>query len=186
MINHTTNDALNHMDQFIGKLQKEDHRNLRLTRTFQWIMWGMSLLYAYVFIVRGWNENTIYRHVGWSLYVLAFLCFGFIFNYLKGFYQKVDYGIPTLAMLQNVAKRYKLFQLKIMLAIAPILIIDAGMILVLYDPTAPETLMHTILISQAVLFPSVGIGLLIGIAIWRKRQKPLRDAALKMIEELVK
>jgi len=186
MNNHLKNDALKYMDQFIGKLQNEDRRNLRLSRTFQWFMWGMSLLYAYVFIVRGWNGNTIYRQIGWSLYVLAFLSFGFIFNYLKRSYQHIDYGLPTLGMLHEAASRYKLFQRKLILAITPILCIDAGMVLVTYDPTAPESLLRSILITQALLIPSVSIGLIIGISIYRKRQKPLRDAALAMIRELEK
>jgi hypothetical protein len=184
MKKHTNNDALNNMDQFIGKLQNEDQRNLRLTRTFQWFMWGMSILYAYIFIIRGWNENTIYRQIGWSLYVLSFLSFGFIFNYLKRSYQHIDYGLPTLMMLKEAAGRYKLFQRKLIMAITPILFIDAGMVLVTFEPGTPESLLRSLLITQALLIPAAGIGLIIGIIIWRKRQKPIRDFALRMIEEL--
>jgi hypothetical protein len=174
------------MDQFIGKLQKEDKRNLLLTRNFRWIMWSLAILYAIMFIVRPFSTNTIYEHIGWSLYVLTFVSFGFIFNYLKKEYQQVDYGLPTLKMLENAAKRYKLFQRKVLLASAPVLLLDAGMVLVTFDNENPETLLRTILVTQALIIPAVGIGLIIGISIWRKRQKPLRDNALEMINELNK
>lgn len=180
---HNTID-LNNMDRFTGKLKKEDDRNLRISRNFQWLMWVMSLLYAYVFIFRGWDENTLYGKLGWSLYVLAFLTFGFIFNYLKKSYQQINYGLPTLTMLQEAAKRYKLFQRKLILAITPILFIDAGMVLVTFDPVNHESIWRAFWLTQALLIPSVGIGLAIGIYVYRKRQKPLRDAALRMIEEL--
>lgn len=187
MTNKTTqNISIDNMDQFIGKLQKEDRRNLLLTRNFQWIMWILALLYALLFVVRTFNTNTIYENIGWSLYAVTFISFGFIFNYLKKEYQQVDYGLPTLKMLENAAKRYKLFQQKVYYAMAPILLLDAGMVLLTFDHENPETLLQTILITQALIIPAIGIGLLIGISIWRKRQKPLRDAALEMITELTK
>lgn len=184
--NSKQNDSFNNMDQFIGKLQKEDHRNLLLSRNFQWGMWALAFLYAILFIILPFKNNTVHEQIGWSLYVATFLLFGFIFKYLKKEYKLVDYGLPTLKMLENAAKRYKLFQRKLILAVTPILLIDAGMVFLTYHPENPETLLRTILITQALIIPSVGIGLIIGISIWRKRQKPLRDAALEMINELTK
>jgi hypothetical protein len=87
-------------------------------------------------------------------------------------------------MLKEAAKRYKLFQRKTILATLPVLLIDVGMVLITFDPGQPGSLLRTILITQALLIPAMGIGLFIGTRIWRKRQKPLRDAALKMINEL--
>lgn len=172
------------INEFVGKLQKEDRRNMSLSRNMQWGMWILSIFYAVFFIVFPFYENTLYRTIGWSLYVLAFLSFGFIFNYLKREYRRVDYGLPTLEMLKEAAKRYKLFQRKTILATLPVLLIDVGMVLITFDPGQPGSLLRTILITQALLIPAMGIGLFIGTRIWRKRQKSLRDAALKMINEL--
>ncbi len=183
--NKKYNHSFQDMDQFIGKLQHEDRRNIRLTRTFQWIMWAMALFYA-AFFVTSFRMESVYKQVGWSLYVLAMLLFGFIFNYLKREYQHVDYGVSTLKMLEAAAKRYKLFQRKLVLATTPILLLDAGMVLVTFNPEEPGGFMHSLLFTQALIIPSIGIGLIIGICIWRKRQKPLRDAALEMIDELNK
>lgn len=172
------------MSEFVGKLQNEDRRNMSLSRNMQWGMWILSIFYTVFFIVFPFHENTIYKTIGWALYVLTFLSFGFIFNYLKREYRRVDYGLPTLVMLKEAAKRYKLFQRKTILATMPVLLIDVGMVLIIFEPGQPGSLMRTILITQALLIPSISIGLFIGVIIWRKRQKPLRDAALKMINEL--
>ncbi|MBN1769251.1 MAG: hypothetical protein JXR50_00780 [Prolixibacteraceae bacterium] len=172
------------MSEFVGKLQKEDRRNMSLSRNMQWGMWILSIFYAVFFIVIPFYENTLYKAIGWSLYVLTFLSFGFIFNYLKREYRRVDYGLPTLVMLKEAAKRYKFFQRKTTLATMPVILVDVGMVLVTFDPGQPGSLLRTILVSQALFIPAIGIGLFIGNIIWRKRQKPLRDAALKMINEL--
>lgn len=176
--------SVNNMVEFVGKLKSEDKRNLVMSRKFQWGMWALSAFYTVFFIIIPFRENTIYEHIGWLLYMLTFLSFGFIFNYLKREYQRVDYGLPTLEMLREAAKRYKLFQRKTILSTIPVLLIDAGMVLLTFNPDEPGNLWRTILITQAMIIPAIGIGLFIGTRIWRKRQKPLRDAALKMIDEL--
>lgn len=183
--NKKHNHSFQDMDQFTGKLQKEDQRNIRLTRTFQWIMWTLAVCYLVIFVI-SFRMDSVYKQAGWSLYFLAMLLFGFIFNYLKREYQRVDYGVSTLTMLEAAAKRYKLFQRKVLLAITPVLIIDAGMVLLTFNPAEQGGLMRNFLHTQALLIPAFGIGLIIGICIWRKRQKPLRDAALEMIDELKK
>ena len=177
------NHSFQDMDQFIGKLQKEDQRNVRLTRAFQWIMWSLAALYMVGFVI-SFRMDSGYKQAGWMLYILAMLLFGFIFNYLKREYLHVDYGVPTLKMLEAAAKRYKLFQRKLILAITPVLLIDAGMVLLTFNPEEQGGLMRSFLHTQAMLIPAFGVGLIIGICIWRKRQKPLRDAALEMIDEL--
>lgn len=175
---------MNNMEEFIEKLKNEDDRNLKISRNFQWVMWVLSLIYAYVFIIRGWHENTIYRQIGWSQYVLGFLSFGLIFNYLKRIYQQINYGLPTLMMLKEAAERYQLFQYKMSLVFTPILFIDAGMVLVIYDPIGHDSIWRAFFITQASIIPAVALGLFFGIRVWRKRQKPIRDFALRMIEEL--
>lgn len=177
------NHSFQDMDQFIGKLQQEDQRNISLTRAFQWIMWSLAAIYLVVFLI-AFKQDSVYMQAGWSLYVAAMLSFGFIFNYLKREYLRVDYGVSTLKMLEAAAQRYKLFQRKLILATAPVLLIDAGMVLLTFNPEEQGGLMRSFLHTQALLIPAFGVGLIIGISIWRKRQKPLRDAALEMIDEL--
>ncbi len=43
-----------------------------------------------------------------------------------------------------------------------------------------------ILLVQAFYLPTMAISFLIGVLIWYKKQKPLRDKALKLIEEIEK
>ncbi len=183
---NTLDYSFGNMDEYIGKLKSEDKRNLVLTRNFIWIMFIMAGVYACLTISIALYGDDLYRQIGFSLYVLAFILFALIFRYLKKEYQRVDYGLPTLEMLKEAAKRYKLFQRKTLLVIAPVLLIDAGMVLLLFSSERDGNMLNSILISQALLIPSMGIGFFIGTRIWRKRQKPLRDAALEMINELEK
>jgi len=71
-----------------------------------------------------------------------------------------------------------------LLIIPPILLVDLGTVLLKYDPAKAENLSSIIVESQILLFSSLGVGLFIGYFIWRKRQKPLRDAAKAMLKEI--
>jgi hypothetical protein len=178
--------SFENMDDYIGRLKSEDKRNMVLTRNFIWLMWILAGAYACLTISIILYGNNLYRQIGLSLYVLAFILFALIFRYLKKEYQRVDYGLPTLEMLKEAAKRYTLFQRKTLLVITPVLLVDAGMVLLLTSDKGSVSLLNAIITSQALFIPSLGLGLFFGIRIWRKRQKPLRDAALEMINELEK
>jgi len=172
------------MDRFIGGLQKEDNRNLKMTRNFKWVMWVLVTLYAFVFLFNPDKEITLTQRIGGLCYVIAFAIFGLIFRKFNIEYKSVDYGVPVVEMLTLAAKRYNMFQRKLMLIIAPILLVDAGMVLVLMNHSGMKSITEVILLVQEILVPSLLIGLTIGVFIWRKRQKPLRDAAMAMLKEI--
>ncbi len=172
------------MEQFTKKIAKEDHRNQQITRNFQWLMWIIAPLYCGMFLVNpdpdlSWNER-----LGGLLYVIAFVLFALIFRKLNKEYRSVDYGIPVVEMLRQAVNRYKLFQKKVLWAIVPIIFTDAGMIFLTLEHTGSQNLLTHILTTQAIIIPAFAIGLTIGIFIWRQRQKPLRDAALRMLREI--
>lgn len=175
-------DPSTNMPGFINSLRKEDERNRKMTRNLQWIMWVLAPVYLLLFALP--QNNTLYEKAGGLAYAVSFTLFGFIMKWLNKEYRMVDYGLPTVQMLSQVARRYKLFQRKILLVIPPMLILELAMILILYKPEIPGHLLRITLITQALILPSAGIGFFIGCMIWRKRQKPLRDAALKMLNDL--
>jgi hypothetical protein len=172
------------MDRFIGGLQKEDIRYSRLTRNFQWIMWVFVPLYAAIFLLNPDKEILLPERLGGLCYALAFIIFALIFRKFNNEYKSVDYGVPVVEMLTLAAKRYNMFQRKLILIIAPILLVDAGMVLVLMNHSGMKSVTEVILLVQEILIPSLLIGVTIGVFIWRKRQKPLRDAALAMLKEI--
>jgi Ca2+/Na+ antiporter len=172
---------LENMQAFTHKLQKEDNRNKRLTKSMQWVLWVLAIMYVAIFNFD--THLTWHDRIGGIFYGIAFASFALIMRKLHKEYNTVDYGQPTNEMLKQAARRYKLFQKKLLWIIIPVIFMDVAMILVTYKHTA-NNIVKTILQTQALLLPALGSGLLIGILIWRKRQKPLRDKALTMLQEL--
>ena len=171
-------------EQFITGLKKEDTRNLRLTRRFQWIMWAFVLLYGTFFLIIPAKDIILTQRLGGLSDALAFAVFALVFRKLYLDYRSVDYGVSTVEMLKQTIIRYHIFHRKILLIIPPILLVDLGTVLLKYDPAKAENLSSIIVESQILLFSALGVGLIIGYFIWRKRQKPLRDAAKAMLKEI--
>jgi hypothetical protein len=172
------------IDRLIDGLQKEDNRNIKIVRNFQWVMWVLVPIYIAIFFIDSDEGFVWFGRIGGLCYALAFASFALVFRKLYNEYKSVDYGVSTVEMLTQAVKRYNLFQRKLVLVIAPVLLVDAGMVLVSYHHTDATSVLNLILWVQALLIPSFAIGLTIGILIWRKRQKPLRDAALAMLKEI--
>lgn len=80
-------------------------------------------------------------------------------------------------MLKNAAYRYKPFQLKSIWVLIAILLIDTGLIIQskIDDSFGDE---------QIFFFGAIFIGLAIGLIIWYFKYKPLRDNALRLIDEI--
>jgi hypothetical protein len=184
MKRHQYINPLTDMDQFIGSLQKEDIRYSKLTRNFQWIMWILVPLYAAFFLLNPDKGIAMTERFGGFCYVLSFAIFALIFRKFNSEFTAVDYGVPVVEMLTLAAKRYNMFQRKLLLIIAPVLLIDAGMVLILVNRFGAKSITELIIWVQFILLSSILIGGLIGYFIWRKRQKPLRDAALAMLKEI--
>lgn len=171
------------MDLFIQGLQREDVRYYKMTRNFQWLMWILVPLYTALFIFNPARGILLSERIGGVCYVIAFILFALIFRKFTKEFKNVDYGIPVVAMLKLAVKRYSLYQRKLLLIIPPVLIIDAGMVFLLTSRNTTMTDWEIIVESQLLIFSSLLVGGIIGYFIWRKRQKPLRDAALEMLRE---
>jgi hypothetical protein len=184
MKKHQNINPFTNMDLFAENLRKEDVRNSKMTRNFQWIMWIFAPLYASIFLLNPDKGIMMTERLGGLCYAAAFIIFALIFRKFNIEYRSVDYGVPVVEMLTLAAKRYNMFQRKLLLIIAPILLVDIGMVMVCINHFGSKTLLEVILWVQALLISSLIIGLTIGVLIWRKRQKPLRDAARAMLKEI--
>ncbi|WP_153638512.1 hypothetical protein [Prolixibacter sp. NT017] len=178
-------DKYNHLldiNRLMSGLKKEDARNVRISRIFQWLMGGMSLLYLLVFVVNPDHDLTWGDRVGGVCYVVGFLVFAIIFKGFQDEYKSIDYGLPTMVMLKKAAERYRLFQPKKLYALIPVLLVDMGLVFHSLDGHQDGSM--SIWDFQLFYLACLVGGLGVGIMIWRVKQKPLRDAARELLREI--
>lgn len=170
------------IDSLVSRVKAEDAKNLRMTKSFQWMYIVLIVLYAAVLIFDPYIKS-LDRIIG-VFYIASFIAFILIFR--KGYkeYKSIDYSLPVIAMLRKTADRYRLRVDKLLVLIIPILLMDVGVTLRFYNDLLPMSPLNRVLIVQAFYIPIMTISAIIGILIWRKKQKPLRDRALELIKEL--
>lgn len=170
----------------VDSLKNEDLRNLRLTNRFQWMMFVLSPLYFILFVVGLLTDEPFYKHFGMIFFAIAFLVFAFIFRKYNKEYRSVDYGLPTVEMLEKAVKRYNFWQRKTILAVLPVVLVDIGMCFSNFDPFFGQEaeFLTRVLHIQAFFIPLMTVSFTIGYFIWRHRQKPIRDKAKELLQEI--
>ncbi|HAM98441.1 MAG TPA: hypothetical protein DCQ26_07495 [Marinilabiliales bacterium] len=183
--NIDTSIAGSNPDDLILKLKNEDARNLRISKNFQWIYWILIPIYAGFFILNPDDELNLLSRISGACYVVSFIIFAFIFRKSVKEYKAIDYSLPTLEMMKQAVKRYHLWQPRLLWALLSVLFIDAGLIFSGIEFVDAASFLNRFLWIQATFLPAIGISFGIGVLIWSKRQKPLRDQALRIIKELI-
>ena len=171
------------MDSLINNVKAEDNRNLRLTKTFQWLYVGMFILYTGMMFFP-YPEIPIIKRISQVFFIASMIAFAIIFRYGFKEYKNIDYSLPVIEMLRNAAKRYQFKIKKLLTLLIPIFLLDVGLTLSFYNDLLPLEPLNRVLLIQAIYIPVMTISAVIGYFVWRSRQKPLRDNALKLIEEL--
>lgn len=187
VMNTNNKDKNNHLldiNGLIPGLQKEDRRNERIMRNFQWLMWIMIPVYFGLLVVNPDKDLIWSDRVGGFIYVLAFLLIGLLMRHYYKEYKAVDYSLPTTEMLRKAIKRYKLLRPQKLYMLIPVLLIDVGYVFLSLNHFKDVDYLYRVLIYQAVYLGAIIIGAGIGVLIWRKRQKPLRDAARELLREI--
>lgn len=170
------------MGTLIQKMRSEDKRNIMISRNFQILMWIMAPLYIILFNFVFDDINIYSRLAGFS-FGLAFFIFALIFRRFHKIYSSVDYGLPTIEMLSKAAKRYKMQLNKIVLSLIPACLVDLGAVFVSMHEEEENFLFDHLITYQIIYFSMLAVAISIGYMIWRHKQKPLRDAALKLLKE---
>lgn len=168
----------------MGKLQAEDARNLRIFNSFRYLFPVLMVLYGLLFIVNPTSEFDWLDRLSGLCYVLAFGVFAWLFRKYYHEYRSIDYALPVAEMLRKAADRYSLWQRKTLILIVPLLLIDAGISI---SSSRHQDYMSPVkwaLIVQLTYVPLLCISFLIGVWIWYRRQKPLRERALSLLAEL--
>lgn len=174
------------LEALIHNLQDEDKRNMALSRTMQGVMLGMAIFYVIILVIKSIVGGPMIEAIGGLLVMLAFIIFAWFFRSYTNEYKAIDYGLPTTQMLSKAARRYKLFHGRSFLLFFPLAIEDLGLMLLMHDVFSGPQALVRIVIAQSIFGGVLCMAFYIGYLIWRKRQKPLRDRALRLLEELEK
>lgn len=183
---YKTMDAQNsivNMDSLIVNLRKEDSRNLKLMRNFKWLYLVMIIIYALLMVVNPDPELEMHHRLTGISYVIAFGLFVLIFRKYHKEYSEVDYTLPVVEMLSKAAKRYKFRWKSILICMPSILLIDFGVVLSDFF-AVPSIDWNSIIYFQLIYFGLLLISGFVGYIIWRARQKPLYDGAMRLLKEL--
>lgn len=153
-------------------------------RNFRYIFLVMIIFYSLLLIVNPDSDLSWFDRIAGGCYVLAFIILALLFRKYHREYSTIDYSLPVAEMLEKAATRYSLRKRNSLIIIIPLILIDVGLTLSFSqrDIFSPAKI---ILVVQLVYIPVLVIAFLIGVWIWYKRQKPLRDRALKLREELI-
>lgn len=165
------------LDKLVSKLKEEDAFYARISRFIQIFYWILIPVYITLAIFDFREEREINGLIGTFCFISAFLIFAIFFGKYYKEYKYVDYSLPTIQMLKKAAKRYQPFPLRTVWVIVGLLIMDAGITL--------DTLKDLpVYVVQIFVLGMFSIGIIIGLLIWKKKYKPIRDNALVMIKEL--
>lgn len=172
------------LEQLVRGLKREDTRYLTLTNSSKWIMWVLSPLYFLIFLLGVIVDRPEIDKIGFLFFSLGFLSFALLFSSLHKEYKAIDYGVSTLEMLRKAVIRYALWQTKTYLTIIPVLFCALGFSFTAQRGFPFEGEAMRILVAFGSILVILSISALIGYFIWRKRQKPLRDKALTILNEM--
>jgi hypothetical protein len=172
------------LGQLVMDLKREDTRYLAMTGSFRWIMLGFAILYFLQFIAGFIFDRPDIDRFGFLFFSLGFLLFALLFKSLHKEYKSVDYGVSTMEMLRKAACRYAFWQTKTYLTIIPMVFTAIGFSFTSQRGFPFENQSLRILVAFASIMLLLSCSAIIGYLIWRKREKPLRDKALAILEEM--
>lgn len=171
----------NNIQRIIGRLEAEDSRNTGRFKVLRVLFAIFAPLYLIIGTMSFIREFDIFHLLGYVSYMVSF-CFGFLLmNMHVQMYDKVDYSLPTLQMLYQAKKRYRILpsrKLGVVYVVAMLLFIGLGQMLIAVNSV------RQMFIGVIVLVCSVFVGLMIGCAIWYIHYKPIYDNISKLINDL--
>ena len=159
------------------KIRLEDYRYGNLAGRSQILYWVFVCMYSIYTIIHIFDGSEISEVISSSCYLLGMLIFALSFkNYSKEYHQ-VDYSLSTLVVLKKAADRYKPFRKKTWWLVLAVCLIDAGISLTVES-------IDSLILAQSTVIGGTLVGITVGLVIWYKRYKPLRDEALLLIRQI--
>jgi len=167
----------NDLNDLIYKLKNEDERYAGISKRLQIVYWVLVPIYL-VFITRDIIvKSSVTDIIGSFCFLFGMIAFALLFSYYYREYKYVDYAQPTLIMLKKAVRRYTPFYGMGWLVFLGVLLINIGL--------STRSLFDSDLLTIQLIFWGAMIGaVLIGLAIWQVRYRPIRDEALRLIREM--
>lgn len=181
--NLNPNKKFDSIDSLVVNLKKEDLKNLNLMKSFKWIYLIMIIAYALLMVVNPDSDLKLHTRISGICYVVAFGIFALIFRKYHKEYSEIDYTLPVVEMLSKAAKRYKFRWKSVLITLPSLVLIDVGVVLSSFYEL-PEIAWDRIIYFQIFYFALMGVSGFIGYMIWRKKQKPLYEGAMQLLNEL--
>jgi len=169
-------DKINLVD-FMEKIRLEDYRYANSSSRIHIGYWFFIAFYIVLIGKHIYDGNSLIEIFSSVCYLFSMVTFAFIFRYYSKEFKDVDYSLATLTVLKNVADRYNPFRSKMSLVFIAVLLVDLGL-------SVKETTIAEILWIQVMFAIIITIAIVVGLVIWYKRYKPLRDEALLLIRQI--
>jgi len=180
-LKNKTNNLID-MDSLINNLKAEDTKNLSMSKMLKSVYIVLIIVYTAMMLIK--QDFNLLRIISDLSFIVSFIMFAAIFIYYEKEYKQIDYSLPMFQMLKKAADRYKLSIYRILIAFIPVIIMDIGLTLGFYDEPFGGNSFNRVIIVQAIYLPVMLLSGYIGFKVWKKKQKPLRDEALKLLKEL--
>ena len=167
----------NDLNDLIYKLKNEDERYAGISKRLQIVYWVLVPIYL-VFITRDIIvKSSVTDIIGSFCFLFGMIAFALLFRHHYREYKYVDYAQPTLIMLKNAVRRYQPYSKQLWIVLLGLLLLDAGLSL--------HSIFDSDLLTIQLIYWGAMIGaVLIGLAIWQVRYRPIRDEALRLIREM--
>ncbi len=172
------------MESFVSRLKKQDSYNLQLGKVLKRFYIIMVVFYILLMVVNPFSDLSILHRVIGLLFVLAFSWFAMLFSRYQKDFRDVDYGLPTLQMMQNVVERYKFSLKTILQLIPPLAMVAIALSLTVYQSTSAANALYRVLMVQLFFFLIALVAGYAGYEVWKVKHKPLVDHAREMLKEL--
>lgn len=172
------------MENFITQLHEEDNFNLRLGKILKRFYIYMVAVYMLLVVLNPFTPFDIYHRISGILFVLTFSWFAVLFSKIQKDFREVDYGEPTLQMLQKVVMRYKLPLKTFLGIIPPVIFAGSALLITSYGSNNHRGSSTGVWVTIAMYIAAVMVAVFAGILAWRIRHKPLHDFAREMLKDL--
>jgi hypothetical protein len=169
------------IEGIVEQVRQQDQKDKQRIIGVSILAAGFGLVYGLVGLFKYLENSEGTEYWPFFIYTLAILCFVPILvrEYRKN--RRINYDVSLLEFIENVEKRFALFQTKDILILPGFLVL--GISLYFFFAQTGHSKAETMLIALIVLIGAGTIGLLVRLFVWRKKLL-LRDELHHIKESL--